>query len=320
MAISDEQRAFRAGRLGSSDALRLMAGSWRALWEEKTGRAAPPALDFVACVQIGIVTEPLHARFYTHQSGIACQPGGDTLVHPKFDFIVANIDFLTWRRSEDVGRQRCDTLIEAKFSTGFKSDGELAAQYYWQVQHQLLVSGLEHAVLSILRPASYSTVAIGRDDRDIAKLLDTLHAFWWYVENDIEPEDIEAVAPPAPPGERIFDMSRHNEFVACAAALAENRPGLLAYRDAEAAAKALMPAEAQIAFVPPAAGEGKLAPARAGVVLQRSKDGKLALRFGALPARHRRRAVLWGNEDLPPAEPVGGNDESGVGRDVASVW
>ncbi len=314
MAISDEQRAFRASRLGSSDALRLMAGSWRALWEEKTGRTVPPALDFVACVQIGIATEPLHARFYRHRTGIACQPGGDTLVHPKFDFVVAHIDFLTWRQPEDAGRLPCDTLIEAKFSTGFKSDGELAAQYYWQVQHQLLVSGLEHAVLSILRPASYSTVAIARNERDIAKLLDTLHAFWWYVENDIEPEDIEAVPPPAPPGERVLDMSRHNEFVACAATLAENRSGLLAYREAEAAMKALMPAEAQIAFVPPAAGEG--------VILQRSKDGKLALRFGALPARHRRRAVLWGDNDeaLPPAEPAGGDDGSGVGRETADVW
>ena len=42
MAISGEERAFRATRLGSSDAPRLMSGAWRALWAEKTGRAAAP--------------------------------------------------------------------------------------------------------------------------------------------------------------------------------------------------------------------------------------------------------------------------------------
>ena len=295
MAISDEQRAFRALRLGSSDAPRLMAGAWRALWEEKTGRVAPPPLDFVPAVQIGIATEPLHARFYTHLTGIACCASDGTLVHPEFDFIVAHLDFLTWREAGDVGQRPCDTLLEAKFSTGFKSDDELAAQYYWQIQHQLLVSGLAHGVLSILRPASYATVPIARNARDIATLLDTLHAFWWYVENDIEPADVEPTAPPALPGTRILDMSRHNEFAAWAGLLAENQSGMRAYREAEAAVKALMPADARIAFVPPAPGfDGAAAePLREGVVLQRSKDGKLALRFGELPKRYRAQAEAW---------------------------
>lgn len=261
-----------------------MSGAWRALWAEKTGRAAAPALDFVPAVQIGIATEALHARFCEHYTGIACRPAEGTLVHPAFDFIVAHLDFLTWQEPAAMAGP-CDTLLEAKFNSGFKSDDELAAQYYWQIQHQLLVSGFAHAVLSILRPSSYSVVRVVRDERSIGKLLDTLHAFWWYVENDVEPDEVEPIAPPLPAGHRVLDMSAHNEFAAWAGILVDSQEGLRAYREAEAAIKALMPADARIAFLPSRDG--------AGVLLQRSRDGKLALRFGEVPHRYRAEAEPW---------------------------
>jgi predicted phage-related endonuclease len=295
LAISDEQRLFRADRLGSSDALRLMAGAWRALWEEKTGRIPPQNLDFVPRVQIGIATEPLHARFYTHRTGIGCRPAEGTLVHPDFDFIVAHLDFLSWQRPEDEALSACDTLVEAKFTAGFKSDQELAQQYHWQIQHQLLVSGLPHAVLSILRPASYSLQPVARDEHDIGKLLDSLHAFRWYIENDIEPPDAEPAPPPALVGARVLDMSRHNEFAAWGGILAGNEPGMRAYREAEGALKALMPEDAQVAFLPDAA-DGR------SILLTRSSDGKLALRFGGLPARHRARLQPWEPSAIAAAE------------------
>jgi predicted phage-related endonuclease len=285
VAISEDQRLFRSNRLGSSDARRLMAGAWRALWAEKTGRTTPPDLDHVPCVQIGIATEILHPGFYTHRTGIACRPADGTMVHPEHAFIVANPDFLTWQSPESVAAAPCDTLLEAKFNTGFRSDEDLAEQYYWQIQHQFLVSGLPYAVLSVLRPSSYSTVPMARNDRDIAVLLDTLHAFWWYVENDVEPADVEPAPPPATLGARILDMSRHNEFAAWGGILVDNQEGMRAYRDAEATLKTLMPDEAQIAFLPSAG--------HAGVVLTRSKDGKLALRLGEVPKRHRARAEPW---------------------------
>jgi predicted phage-related endonuclease len=288
VAISEEQRVLRAARLGSSDGRRLMAGQWREVWEEKTGRREPPDLGQVPCVQIGVVTEPLHARFYTHRTGIPCRPAEGTLVHPEFHFIVAHPDFLTWRRLEDMGGPS-DTLLEAKFHAGTKSDGELAQQYYWQVQHQLLVSGLSCAVLSVLRPTSYSLLPVERSARDIAALLDTLHAFWWYVENDVEPADAAPAPAPAVEGGRVLDMSRHNEFAAWGGVVAEHHEEVRLYREAEAALKALMPEDAQVAFLPEAG---------AGVVLSRRKDGSCALRLGDLPKRYRARAEAW-------APPVG---------------
>ena len=138
---------------GSSDAVRIMAGDWTALWREKTGREEAPRLDFVPAVQIGIATEHLHPRFYTFRTGIgACPADHRTYVHPRFDHIVANLDFMTWGEPPLDPAEPPDTILEAKFHSGFKTDEDLATKYYWQLQHQMMVSGFPRSVLSVLRP------------------------------------------------------------------------------------------------------------------------------------------------------------------------
>ncbi|MGQ9367129.1 YqaJ viral recombinase family protein [Azospirillum sp. A39] len=289
MAITDAQRALRAGRLGSSDAGRVMAGDWVALWREKTGRSAPECLDFVAAVQIGVATEPLHPRFVERATGRRCIAAEGSWTHPVHDWLVAHPDFLTWSDSGCCDAAP-DTLVEAKFSGGFQSDAELAERYHWQLQHQFLATGLERGLLSILRPGGHALVRIDRRPGDGDRLLATLEAFWWHVANDVEPVDAPAVAPPRHDRRRVVDMARHNRFVALAAELAERRPAALAAREAEAALKALMPADARVAF---AAGEG--------VYLARSRDGRLSLHYGRPPRRALDGAEPW--EPAPSSDP-----------------
>ncbi len=289
MALTTEQRALRAAGIGSSDAVRIMAGRWREVWREKTGRAEPPALDTVPAVQIGVATEPLHARFYTHRTGIECRPAGDrTFIHPEHEFLVAHLDFLTWRELPSDPGMPADTVLEAKFHAGLKSDEELARRYYWQVLHQMLVAGYRRAVLSVLRPSSYSFLPVDWREDHGETLLSTLRAFWWHVENDFEPVDAYgAVEPPDFERLRVLDMGRHNEFVALSIDLIESRAGAETFRRAEAAIKALMPEHARIAYMPP---NGSCPD---GVLLTRSRDGKLTLKFGRLPRKHRDRAESW---------------------------
>jgi hypothetical protein len=278
-----------------------MAGYWREVWLEKTGRVPPADLDFVPAVQIGLATEHLHARFFERRSGVPCRPAGDrTFVHTEFDFLVAHLDFVTWAEPPASEDQRPDTVLEAKFHGGPKSEEELAAAYYWQVQHQLAVTGLRGAVLSILRPSSYSFMPVARSDRDIATLIETERAFWWHVENDIEPAvDPLAVPPPDFETMRIVDMSLHNEFMSLGSALVEHRAGMLAFKAAEAETKALMPEDARVAYVPPparnggAGGSATVVAAATAVVLSRSKDGRLSLKFGDLPRKYRDRSEPW---------------------------
>jgi predicted phage-related endonuclease len=291
MAISADQRRHRATRIGSSDAGRIMAGRWHELWLEKTGRAEGPNLDFVPAVQIGIATEPLHARFFTRASGIGCYPAdAETFVHPRHDFIVAHLDFLTWR--EPVGpfmEDPPDTVLEAKFCGGPQLDEELAETHYWQLQHQMMVSGLKHGVLSILRPSGYSWIDVPFDEARANLLLETELAFWWHVEADTEPGDPLPVEAPPVEGARILDMSFHNAFADHAGTLQQARAGWQAYKEAEVELKALMPTDARVAYVPPAPS----VPGAAGLYLLRARDGKLSLRFGAVPRKYHARAEVW---------------------------
>lgn len=292
MAITEEQRAFRAGRIGSSDAGRIMAGHWLEVWAEKTGRTEPACLDFVPAVQIGVATEPLHARFYPWRTGMGCVPCERTYVHPEYPFLVAHPDYLTWSQPPGETGHPPDAVLEAKFHAGFKSAVELAQDHYWQIQHQMLVTGLGHAALSILRPGGYEVLPVPLGPGERARLLKTLLAFWWHVETDVEPGDPMPVAPPAFDDLRVVDMALHNRFSILAALLDGHRQAVLESRQAETEIKALMPEDARVAY--------RVQPGGSGVVLSRGRDGRLTLRLGPLPRKYRDRAEPW----LPVLDPA----------------
>ncbi|MCG5238534.1 YqaJ viral recombinase family protein [Azospirillum doebereinerae] len=293
MAITDAQRALRAGRIGSSDATRVMAGDWLALWREKTGRVERDNLDLVAAVQIGIATEHLHPRFVEHATGLACVAAPDSFFHAEHDWMVAHPDFLA--RSAADGE--LDTVVEAKFNSGFQTDTDLARRYHWQLQHQLAVMGLERGLLSILRPTGHAMVAVPRRADDVEHLIETLEAFWWHVVNDVEPSDPLPVEGPSYETRRVLDMSRHNRFRALAEALLDRRAATLEAREAEASIKALMPDDARVAFV------GADEPGR-GLYLTRDRDGRLSLRYGAPPRRALGDAQHWAPSADPSLEAV----------------
>lgn len=287
MTITVEQREWRRSRVGSSDARRIMDGDWLALWLEKTGRTEPEPLDFVPAVQIGIATEPLHPRFWERRTGRPAVAAPDrTLVHPDHEWLVCHPDFLTWSRMPTAPDDAPDTILEAKFCGAPKSDMDLAERYFWQLQHQMLVSGLNRSVLSILRPNGYSWVEVGGNADAQARLLATAAAFWWHVENDVEPGDPSPIPAPALETRRVLEMSRHNAFAAHAETLRKTRAAWNAYRTAEAELKVLMPNDAAVAFViAPDDGEA--------VCLTRSRDGRLTVRIGSPPSRHVSRAQVW---------------------------
>ncbi|WP_082109219.1 YqaJ viral recombinase family protein [Azospirillum thiophilum] len=296
MAITQAQRELRAKRIGSSDATRVMAGDWLSLWREKTGRAEAEILDLVAAVQIGIATEHLHPRFVAHATGRPCVAAPDTYRHAEHDWMVAHPDFLTGSSPDG----ELDTIVEAKFNSGFQTDADLARRYHWQFQHQLEVVGLDRGLLSILRPTGHALVTVDRRPDDVERLVETLEAFWWHVVNDVEPSDPLPMDAPSYETGRVFDMGRHNRFRALAGRLAANRAAALEVREDEAALKALMPGDARIAFVEldrPGGGPG-------GLYLARDREGRLSLHYGAPPRRTLADAQSWPHSpEAPSADP-----------------
>lgn len=255
-----------------------MAGDWPALWREKTGRDQPADLDFVAAVQIGIAIEHLHPRFVARATGLSCVAAAATLVHPEFDWMVAHSEFFAWEGEATRGTP--DVIVEAKFSSGFQSNATLVERYWWKLQHQFLVTGMERGLLSILRPTGHEVERIERSGSDAGRLPDTLQAFRWHVANDIEPSGQQPVDALRREGVRVVDMGRHNHFAALAAILAGQRHTVRTVREAETTLKALMPDDARIAFAN-------------GVYVSRDRDGRLSLRYGLPPRRALEGAEVW---------------------------
>lgn len=289
MALTEEQRHARRGRIGASDARRIMAGEWLEVWQEKTGRRAEPDLSDNMLVQIGIATEPLHARLYAARTGIQVVPAaGKTFVHQSFGWACCHPDFLTWSESH-FDYPEWDTLLEAKFNGGFQTLEEVAEYNYWQLAHQMWVTERQRAVLSLLQPRKdgYSFLVLERDEERIDQLVRTLQQFMWHIETDTQPGGQGPFQePPTLERMRVLDMSANNHFCSMAHIILDNRAAVDASKAAESAIKADMPLDANIAYLPPGGG-------KAGLYLSKDKTGKISLRIGDIPPKHRKLSEVW---------------------------
>lgn len=287
--LSDAQRQARARRIGASDARRIMAGEWLEVWQEKTGRRAEEDLSQNILVQIGIATEPLHARLFTERTGIPVVDGGfKTFTHQTFGWACAHPDFLTWGEHH-YDYPEWDCLLEAKFNAGFQTIEEVAEYNYWQLAHQMWVTERRRAVLSLIQPRKdgYSWLTLERDEDRIDQLVRTLQQFWWHVETDTQPQGQGAfIEPPRFERMRVLDMSMNNHFATMGGIIIDNRAAVEASKAAESAIKADMPADANVVFLPPREG-------KPGLYLSKDKTGKISLRIGDVPAKHRKLAEPW---------------------------
>lgn len=294
MPITDKQRTERSQYIGGSDARKLMSGAWLEVWQEKTARRQPEDLSQNVLVQIGIATEALHPQFYALKTGRRVVEVPDTQRSFDHAYIAANLDFATYSAASG---DTWDIPIEAKFNAGFATLEDSLEYNFWQIQHQLLVTGCDEAVLSLIQPRrdGYSFATVGRDAGRIQQLLETIHAFWWYVENDEPPGQAEFVAAPTVARQKVLDMSLNNSFVNLASIVLEHRDAVKASKDAESEVKATMPEDAQLCYLP--ARDGK-----PGFLLSRDKAGKISMKFGDLPKTHARRSTLWFPDSVPTTE------------------
>jgi predicted phage-related endonuclease len=233
---SDAWHAERRKGIGGSDAGRIMAGDWWALWAEKTGRAEPEDLSRKLAVQLGIFTEAFNAHWYELMTGCAVTARGLMMVHPKHLWMRCTLDGLV---ALPAG---CDAVWQAKHVSGRSPVEEVVARYTPQVTHEMLVCGLDRAVLSLLIGTDkFEAVEIPLDEFYGAELIDREREFWSYVESDREPPGAPALSAPVPPPKyRKVDMSTSNSWADLAAAWLVNKAPAAAFKKAEAELKAMV--------------------------------------------------------------------------------
>jgi predicted phage-related endonuclease len=264
---------YRRSFVGGSDA-RIIMGSDEAalirLWREKRGEVGPEDLSGNLIVQLGTATEELNRTWYERNTGRRVTDIQRRVKHSAISWMVATLDGVV----EGTG-----AVFEAKFMLPWSFSEEAAAEKYMaQVQHNMWVTHLRTAVLSVITGGGkWVEITIPMDPLYLSVLVSAEKKFWRCVQSGEAPHPINA-EPPRPRIEaiRIVDMSSSNSWAEFAALFRSTRSAFLEHERAKSELKALIPEDAKEAI-----GHG--------VRAKRSKAG--AVSFDLLETEANRAAI-----------------------------
>jgi predicted phage-related endonuclease len=233
------------------------------LWREKRGESGPEDLSGNLIVQLGTVTEDLNRSWYERNSGRRVTDVQKHVKHSAIPWMAATLDGIV----EGTG-----AVFEAKFMLPWSFSEEAAAEKYMaQLQHNMWVTHLRSAVLSIITGGGkWVEITIHMDPLYLSVLVSAEKKFWRCVQSGEVPHLINAEAPRARiEAIRIVDMSSSNSWAEFAGLFRNSRDAFLDHERAKSELKALMPEDAKEAI-----GHG--------VRAKRSKSG--AVSFDVLQA------------------------------------
>lgn len=255
--------------IGGSDANRLMKGSAQALWEEMTERKEREDLSDILRVQMGTFTEAFNKVWYQKQTGnlledskegIQTFTGSRTIdgefgplsYHSVHPWMVASLDAACVLTDGDV------IVFEAKHTNEwlFKMPEKLVASYYPQLQHNMEVTGLRKAHLSIFGGNGlWAFIEVDYDMEYVLKLMEVEEEFWKHVLDDTPPEPVQEIEVDPREGSVrvpvIFDMTtgnRASEWAEQAEIWADKKDEVKAFDTAAKKLKDMMPDDADEAF------------------------------------------------------------------------
>ena len=186
-AISyEEWKAARRRGIGGSDAAAI-AGLNRfksplAVYLEKIGELDKDVDSESA--YWGKILEEVVAREFERRTGKRVHKVNAILVHPKCDFMIANID------RKVVGE---NAILECKTTSAYNAkewqSDEIPQEYIIQVQHYMAVTGTAYAyVAALIGGNRFVWKKIERDDELIDNLIKIELEFWHFVETKTLPD------------------------------------------------------------------------------------------------------------------------------------
>src|SRR5262245_30037253 len=203
---SDEsRRSF----IGGSDARVVMGDDENALvrlWQEKRGEVGPEDLSGNLVVQLGSATEELNRTWYERNTGCRITDIQRHLKHSAIPWMAATLDGIV---------EHTAAVFEAKFMLPWAFSEESAAEKYMaQLQHNMWVTHLRSAVLSIITGGGkWVEITVPMDPLYLSILVSAEKKFWRCVQSGEVPHLINA-EPPRPRIEaiRIVDMGSSNSW------------------------------------------------------------------------------------------------------------
>jgi putative phage-type endonuclease len=237
--------AHRRAFIGGSDARIIMGADEAALvrlWHEKRGEAEPEDLSGNLIVQLGAATEDLNRSWYERNAGRRVGHVQRRVRHSAIRWMAATLDGIV---------EGVEWVFEAKFMLPWSFSEEAAAEKYMaQVQHNMWVTNLRSAVLSIITGGGkWVEIAIPMDPLYLSVLVSAEKKFWRCVQTGEMPHLVNAEPPRARvEAIRIVDMTMSNSWAEFAALYRKTQDAFLDHERAKSELKALMPEDAKEAI------------------------------------------------------------------------
>jgi predicted phage-related endonuclease len=238
---NSDRRSF----IGGSDARIIMGNDDAALlrlWREKRGEVGAEDLSGNLIVQLGTVTEDLNRSWYERNSGRRVTDVQRRVKHSAIPWMAATLDGIV----EGTG-----AVFEAKFMLPWSFSEEAAAEKYMaQLQHNMWVTHLRSAVLSIITGGGkWVEITIPVDPLYLSVLVSAEKKFWRCVQSGEVPHLINAEAPrPRIEAVRIVDMNSSNSWAEFAGLFRSTRDAFIDHERAKTELKALVPEDAKEAI------------------------------------------------------------------------
>src|SRR5215470_8293093 len=222
MQLIGKRKVYHSRRnfIGGSDARVIMGNDEAALirlWREKRGEVEPEDLSGNLIVQLGAATEVLNRIWYERNTARRITDIQRRVKHSAIPWMVATLDGIV---------EATEAVFESKFMLPWQFSEEAAAEKYMpQVQHNMWVTHLRSAVLSIITGGGkWVEIAIPMDPLYLSVLVTAEKKFWRCVQTGEPPRLINA-EPPRPRIEaiRIVDMSSSNSWAEFAALFRSTR-------------------------------------------------------------------------------------------------
>ncbi len=186
--LTPQQLKERLDYIGSSDAPAVLGISrWKTplqVWAEKSRNVEPEDISDRLPVKLGNRLEQVVAELFTEKTGMKVRRVNETIFHPVYRFLAANLD----RRI--VGS---NAILEAKTCSPWKAKewagDEVPQEYVCQVMHALAVTGMKVGYLAVLiGNQDFIVKTIERDEKVIAEMVKKEVHFWrTYVEPKVMP-------------------------------------------------------------------------------------------------------------------------------------
>ena len=180
-------------------------------------------------VQLGTVTEELNRIWYERNTGRNVRDVQRHVKHSAIPWMAATLDGMV---------EETEAVFEAKFMLPWSFSEEAAAEKYMaQLQHNMWVTHLRSAVLSIITGGGkWVEITIPMDPLYLSVLVSAEKKFWRCVQSGETPHLINA-EPPRPRIEaiRIVDMTSSNSWAEFAALFRNTRSAFLGSRAGQGA-------------------------------------------------------------------------------------